>query len=281
MTNEERRAMVGLEPFGDDRDTEVWLPFSLTNVYAVTTPAGVGAVPPAPRAPAGPAEEGSEAEELPGKAGQREFLGLRRTVDTRWVPKIRSDMEALLAEQREDIIRKVKNTPPDTLKRHLNDPDYWWSEKKEDARLAKVLVPATANVASVVADRTVALMGDTPGKAALERAGQQMRVTMSGMTVPQIILQPTFTFEQPQGQPINVNVPEQAAPVVNVAAGAAPQVTVNVPEQPAPIVNVEQPAKASMDEPVDVRIVADTTTRVKRVYRDKAGRIEGVVEGQQ
>ncbi len=43
LTNRERRDLLGLDPLGDERDDEVWLPTSLVNAYAVTSaPAPVG-----------------------------------------------------------------------------------------------------------------------------------------------------------------------------------------------------------------------------------------------
>lgn len=44
LTNRERRDLVGLDPFGDARDDEVWLPSSMVNAYGVVAaPAPVGA----------------------------------------------------------------------------------------------------------------------------------------------------------------------------------------------------------------------------------------------
>lgn len=43
LTNRERRDIVGLDPFGDSRDDEVWLPSGLVNAYGVVSaPAPVG-----------------------------------------------------------------------------------------------------------------------------------------------------------------------------------------------------------------------------------------------
>lgn len=79
---------------------------------------------------------------------------------------------------------------------------------------------------------------------------------------------------------ITVNVPEQPAPIVNVAAPIvnvpAPIVNVNVPEQPAPIfdVNVNVPEQPAPNVTVEVpRLVS--TKEEQRVHRDKKGQIDG------
>lgn len=79
---------------------------------------------------------------------------------------------------------------------------------------------------------------------------------------------------------ITVNVPEQPAPVINVAAPivnvAAPIVNVSVPEQPAPAieVNVTTPDQPAPNVTVEVpRLVS--TKEEQRVHRDKKGQIDG------
>jgi hypothetical protein len=79
---------------------------------------------------------------------------------------------------------------------------------------------------------------------------------------------------------ITVNVPEQPAPVVNVAAPIvnvpAPIVNVNVPEQPAPAieVNVTTPEQPAPSVTVEVpRLIS--TKEEQRVHRDKKGQIDG------
>jgi hypothetical protein len=62
---------------------------------------------------------------------------------------------------------------------------------------------------------------------------------------------------------VTVNVPKQAAPVVNVAA-PAPAVTVNVPAQDAPVVNVEIPIT---DETIDIE--RDASGLIKRAKKTR------------
>lgn len=76
---------------------------------------------------------------------------------------------------------------------------------------------------------------------------------------------------------INITMPEQPAPVVNVAAPvvnvpkqerqAPPIVNVNVPQQPAPVVNVA-PADVSVSIP-DINLRAGSIAKVKRDYTGK------------
>lgn len=80
---------------------------------------------------------------------------------------------------------------------------------------------------------------------------------------------------------INITMPEQPAPVVNVAAPvvnvpaqarqAPPQITVNVPQQPAPIVNVA-PADVNVSIP-DINLRAGSVAKVERDYTGKITKI--------
>lgn len=74
---------------------------------------------------------------------------------------------------------------------------------------------------------------------------------------------------------INITMPEQPAPIVNVAAPvvnvpaqarqAPPQITVNVPQQPAPVVNVAPP-DVSVNIP-EIKLQAGSIAKVKRDYK--------------
>lgn len=73
--------------------------------------------------------------------------------------------------------------------------------------------------------------------------------------------------------PITIQMPDQAAPVVNMAAAPAPvvQVDVHLPEQPAPVVNVTTPLTL---QPAEV-VINNThpTSAVQTVQRDEQDEI--------
>lgn len=164
LTNKERRDLVGLPPFGteqkpDPRDDEIWLPSGLTLVYE----AG-GEKPPSPLPPPNPfvapvPEEDSEGdEEVAGKASQRDFLGLRRAQETRWIPPTQRKVDAVLRASRDEALAKLRRSSPEIVKRHRSDPDYWISAKRR-SELQKILEDTAGSIAVTVSERTGELIG--------------------------------------------------------------------------------------------------------------------------
>jgi Domain of unknown function (DUF4055) len=86
---------------------------------------------------------------------------------------------------------------------------------------------------------------------------------------------PQITVEAPT---INVTVPEQAPPIVNIAPAAitveSPNITVNVPEQQPPVVNVAPAAVNVNSPPVNVTIEKGGSVKFTE---DDAGNITGAV----
>jgi hypothetical protein len=90
------------------------------------------------------------------KADQRrEFLGLRRSVETRWVPQLRRDILAALHAQRAAVAGKVRRATPDDIKRNRKRPEYWLAD---DGRLAKIIKPRSAAIAETVTERASELL---------------------------------------------------------------------------------------------------------------------------
>src|SRR4029077_14505742 len=134
LTNEERRALIGLPPTGDEAiDKAIILP-SIQTVWG-----------PAPlNGPAQGAIEGedppAEDEEQPAekaKSDKKELLGLRSALDSRFVPAVRKDVNAALLEQKRAIVSWVRShgahltsKPKDTA---------WWNAKREEDRLRAAL----------------------------------------------------------------------------------------------------------------------------------------------
>ena len=144
LTNAERRDLVGFAPFGDARDDEVWLPALQQSAYTTTNG------PQMPATPSGTA--------MMVKASKREFLGLRRTVDTRWVPSVRKTVAGLLAAQRAEIAAKVRAASPATIARQRNNPQAFFDRGTEAERLRKLLAPVLGTIAQTVSARTTAML---------------------------------------------------------------------------------------------------------------------------
>jgi hypothetical protein len=168
LTNAERRDIIGLPPTGDDAiDNAILLP-SLVTVWA-TAPGegqkqGVIEPEPEPVAPVAPVVVDAAPE---GKASARkEFLGLRRTIDQRTVPAVRTSVTGVLAEQRAHITAQVRAKGAHLAKKP-SDTTVRSNEATEDARLTAALRPHLAGVASTVTKRAKEVL-DRPAKAEFE-----------------------------------------------------------------------------------------------------------------
>jgi hypothetical protein len=173
LKNVERRALVGLDPFGEDvigpsggpLDEEVWLPVLTQLAFSGTNGPQMPAVTP-PSSTNGPTVSMPETPMLEAKAGKREFLGLRRTVDARWVPAARKTVQGVLAAQRSHVAAKVRAASAATIARQRKNPQAWLDADTAAEQLSKVLTPLIASIAEQVGDRTSAILKDTrPAKA--------------------------------------------------------------------------------------------------------------------
>lgn len=156
LTNAERREIVGFPPFGDARDEEVWLPALLQLAYSGTN----GPLLPQTTPPTGTMVFTPELPMIEAKASRRQFLGLRRTVDTRWAPAARKTVAGVLAAQRHDVAAKVRAASAATIARQRKNPQAWLDANTASSQLAKVLSPILASIAETVGDRTQALLKD-------------------------------------------------------------------------------------------------------------------------
>jgi hypothetical protein len=93
---------------------------------------------------------------------------------------------------------------------------------------------------------------------------------------------PAAPAKESYGEQMVFNFPEQPAPVFNVRM---PEVTMNLPEQPTPIVNVSSsPAAVNVPAPVvylnpEINVEQPkVAVKSRRVVRDEAGQITGIVE---
>lgn len=92
----------------------------------------------------------------PGKAG---FSGLRASVDKRMVPAVQKAVGKFLAEQRADIVARLRSASS----RQLKDESFWFRGDAWDKALTKALRPHLAGIAETVTKRTADILA--PGKA--------------------------------------------------------------------------------------------------------------------
>jgi hypothetical protein len=152
LRNRERRAILGLDPLGDPAlDEAVWMPVTMTNMFTAPDPEGR------------PVETEDEEEpttiEVKARtrprnraAGmQRSLTKLRTNLDRSATPRIRSAVADVLDEQRDEIIRKVRENAAHIIA-HPDDTDAWWNGKKWDAKMRRAITPNIAGVAESVTE---------------------------------------------------------------------------------------------------------------------------------
>jgi len=186
MRNVERRALVGLPPFGEDvmgptgrpMDEEVWMPLNIQPMDDGSMPSSL--TPPEPEPPPvqgetdeeaqveddqedaeDAIEEGAPTEEvgaakarLPGGMGR-----LRATLDRRVTPALQKAVLHVLDQQREDVARRVQRAWA-RISEHPGDEQAWWpSEKKSNDAMLRAIKPALVGVGEVVGDHLEKAMG--------------------------------------------------------------------------------------------------------------------------
>jgi phage portal protein BeeE len=159
LTNDERRAIVGLDPLEDEEIGKL--------IYIATEMALLTGEAPEPAAPFGgpevqpnvPTTSDDETEVVEGKAVSiKPLLGLRHRVEVQWEPKIRQAVLDVLTEQRRFISSKLSHIiakPKDTS---------WWNDKREQRRFMVALEPLIEELSAEVAGGT-ARLAKKPGKA--------------------------------------------------------------------------------------------------------------------
>ena len=161
MTNEERRALVGLPPLDDEvLNKQILIPLNLVT-YGIEPPP-----PPTPEpgAPVLPAEPQAVPPPPPfGKAAApRAFLGIRRQVDAKWVPKLHGDLHKTLRTQGVSIAGRVVSHY-EHLRSKPRDSAVWWTAE-ESRRMSRVLVPTLTALAEQVTEEVTRALKQ-PGKA--------------------------------------------------------------------------------------------------------------------
>lgn len=198
ITVAERRAIIGLAPFGDKiltpdgalLDDLILLPSMISEAYvasedlpippppppvlAVATPfGGPPAAPPdtlAPGTAPDSAPPGSEA----GKARWEPQRAVRAQIVQRMLPRLRGAIARLLGQQRQDAVVQVRRVGLDGLRRHAGESDEAYRgrlaglfpRESWDQRLARAIEPHAVGIAShVTTTLAPRLSARAPGKA--------------------------------------------------------------------------------------------------------------------
>ena len=169
MRNEERRALIGLDPFGDPLlDQAVWLPLTLVQVATAPDPNAptVNVLPASPTLALGTGSV-DEAKARITNPLHASLVGLRKRVERRETPPLKDALRTFLDSQRREIVSRLRTTDAGRVK---GDP-YAILPKRWDAELHKVLARHLSTMAVSVNEH---ISGALPAKAgpvgAVERA---------------------------------------------------------------------------------------------------------------
>jgi hypothetical protein len=129
LTDNERRALVGLPPLPPNIGNVVRLPMTIQPVGEVAE------------------EDDASADMEAAKAS----LNLRPAID-RLTPKLKRDLTAFLKAQGREIAGKVRANA-DHLSKKPADSTKWWNQDEWDKRLQKALAPYANQIANLTAER--------------------------------------------------------------------------------------------------------------------------------
>lgn len=198
ITNGERRALVNLDPFGDERDNEVWLASSMVQVWPVPEP------PPPPVVMEAPPAEGGEnigpvidPEAEDGSEG--EMVAKSRVDD------LAAALSRFLREQGERVGRRIEEHA-EHIARKPKDSSVWWDDKAENAALEKVLAPflrASATASARAASRPAKAVGnyqEAAVRGVLSRAARRVvQVNETTKNTVRLLVEQALTLGMPPG----------------------------------------------------------------------------------
>jgi hypothetical protein len=161
ITNDERRAILGLEPLDDkELGKAIYIDQRLVRIDEEPTAEPIAQLPPSTGPLPGVATD-EEEEVIEAKADLRKpLLGLRAQTETTWEPKVRRVVSQVLAEQRRYIASRSEH-----IARKPSDISSWWNDKREHRRFMVALEPTIVDMAAEVARRTTRTVKKPEGKA--------------------------------------------------------------------------------------------------------------------
>lgn len=144
LTNLERRALLGMEPFGDERDDEVWMASTMSRVYPEAEPPPqlapfIGQAPPPPATPVDEDETDEDLREDAVKASMRE-------VSRRALAVIERDVRTFLAQYGQATASRVRQKA-EHLAQKPRDVDAVFDAKGMERELLRLMEPHLRAVA--------------------------------------------------------------------------------------------------------------------------------------
>lgn len=149
LTNDERRELVGLDPFEDQVfGAEVYVASSLTRIDPGKPAPPPTLLPPPPVSQ----EQVAMPDQMGSPAKTTALETLRKRIEVTWEPKIRAKVAEVLSAQREEIAGRVFSKHAH-LVRKPTDTAVWWNSEGERQRLSHALEPVILSMARDVARR--------------------------------------------------------------------------------------------------------------------------------
>lgn len=170
LTNNERRALIGLDPFTDEAlGNAIVMPMQIVEYGTSVSSRPADDIPLA----------GVTGDEIGAKA-------TLRSVADRLLPRLRKDLGSFLDEQRKAIAAAVRDKAGHLASRKGRDDASWWKGAEWDARLKKLLAPYANEIANLTAKKAQTSLGkaefsDLTGNAVLQRLLARLGTRISGI----------------------------------------------------------------------------------------------------
>lgn len=173
LRNWERRAILGLDPIGDDElDNQIWMPRQVVAMAQAPdeegnwpTATGRSALKTVDNAPAVAQEPGQMATDVPATKptpapfGKAASLGdartLREAMQERITPTFQGALHTALSGQRDDVAAAVERNWAAIAQHGGRDESQWW----RDGGLDRVIRPAVEGIARQTADHVAGMFG--------------------------------------------------------------------------------------------------------------------------
>jgi phage portal protein BeeE len=170
MTNQERRALINLEPFGNPSiDNAVWLPTLVIEAFIAPDENGVmppSIIPPPPEPPPNPfavvnpmvsmapqLPPGSKAKMTPAQAKLHGSLtALRKRTNREYTASLKSSLAQFLGDQKRDIATNLRMNA-EHITRKPRETSVWFKDARWDRELLSILERPLVTLAQGVQDR--------------------------------------------------------------------------------------------------------------------------------
>jgi SPP1 gp7 family putative phage head morphogenesis protein len=191
LTNDERRALVGLDAFppelllpdGRPIGNAIFMPNTLVDITEKPAPPPPQLAPFTGGNPGGGAEAETEdlAENLDEVKAKSPLGNLRNRVETVYAARIRKAVQDVLAEQRTEIAKRVRAKAAHLAKKPT-DTAVWWNGPKFERALAEALRPHYAGLSRVVVSNVTETLSP-PAMADIDDTVERRILVYSGHSI--------------------------------------------------------------------------------------------------